>query len=61
MTKSVYEIITEKIIGKLEKCVAPWRQPWTNTNAVNWKTQKPYEESMFFWWSQGNMLPKNRF
>jgi hypothetical protein len=26
MTKSVYEIITEKIIEKLEKGVVPWRQ-----------------------------------
>jgi antirestriction protein ArdC len=42
MAKSVYEIITEKIIEKLEKGVVPWRQPWTNSNAVNWKTQKPY-------------------
>ncbi|MFY0762173.1 ArdC family protein [Metabacillus dongyingensis] len=42
MGKSVYEIITEKIIEKLEKGVVPWRKPWTNANAVNWKTQKPY-------------------
>ena len=42
MTKSVYEIITEKIVGKLENGVLSWRQPWTNSNAVNWKTQKAY-------------------
>ena len=42
MTKSVYEIITEKIVEKLENGVLPWRQPWTNSNAVNWKTQKAY-------------------
>jgi DNA-binding protein HU-beta len=35
MTKSVYEIITEKIIEKLKKGVVPWRQPWTNSNAVD--------------------------
>ena len=40
MTKSVYEIITEKIIESLENGVVPWRKPWTNSNAVNWKTQK---------------------
>jgi len=41
--KSVYEIITEKIIAQLEKGVVPWHQPWTNScAAVNWKTQKPY-------------------
>ncbi len=34
MAKSVYEIITEKIIEKLEKGVVPWRKPWTNSNAV---------------------------
>lgn len=39
---SVYEIITNKIIEKLEKGVIPWRMPWTNANAVNWKTQIPY-------------------
>ena len=42
MTKSVYEIITEKIIERLENGIVPWRKPWTNLNAVNWKTQKPY-------------------
>lgn len=42
MAKSVYEIITEKIIEKLESGVVPWRKPWSNTNAVNWKTQKQY-------------------
>lgn len=42
MAKSVYEIITEKIIETLEKGVIPWRKPWNNTNAVNWKTQKAY-------------------
>lgn len=45
MTKSVYEIITEKIIEKLESGVVPWRKPWSNSNAVNWKTQKPYREN----------------
>lgn len=43
MGKSVYEIITEKIIAQLEKGVVPWHQPWANScAAVNWKTQKPY-------------------
>src|SRR3954451_19753977 len=42
MTKSVYEIITERIIERLENGVVPWRKPWTNSNAVNWKTQKSY-------------------
>ena len=43
MTKSVYEIVTNKIIEKLEQGTVPWQKPWVNGNAaVNWKTQKPY-------------------
>lgn len=42
MKKSVYEIVTEKIIDQLESGVIPWRKPWINGGAVNWKTQKPY-------------------
>ncbi|KAB2329418.1 ArdC family protein [Bacillus mesophilum] len=39
---NVYEIVTQNIIEKLENGVIPWRKPWTNANAVNWVTQKPY-------------------
>lgn len=42
MKKSVYEIVTEKVIEELEKGVVPWRKPWINGGAVNWKTQKAY-------------------
>lgn len=42
MKKNVYEIVTEKIIRQLEKGMIPWRQPWMNGGAVNWKTQKAY-------------------
>ena len=42
MKKSVYEIVTEKIIEQLEQGVVPWRKPWVNGGAVSWKTQKPY-------------------
>jgi antirestriction protein ArdC len=42
MRKSVYEIVTNKIIKQLEKGVVPWRKPWINGGAVNWKTQKLY-------------------
>lgn len=38
----VYQIVTEKIIRKLEQGTVPWRQPWINAAAVNWRTQKPY-------------------
>ena len=41
MTKNVYEIVTNKIIEKLEQGTVPWQKPWVNGNsAVNWKTQK---------------------
>ena len=43
MTKIVYEIVTNKIIEKLEQGTVPWQKPWVNGNsAVNWKTQKQY-------------------
>ena len=43
MTKNVYEIVTNKIIEKLEQGTVPWQKPWVNGNsAVNWKTQKQY-------------------
>ncbi|MDQ6601010.1 ArdC family protein [Bacillus salipaludis] len=42
MKKSIYEIVTEKVIEQLEKGVVPWRKPWINGGAVNWKTQRPY-------------------
>lgn len=38
----VYDIITNKIIEKLEAGVIPWKKPFKNGIAVNWKTQKPY-------------------
>lgn len=40
---SVYDIVTDKIIAKLEAGVVPWRQPWAKTGPpVNWRTQRPY-------------------
>ncbi|MDK8643849.1 ArdC family protein [Niallia taxi] len=38
----IYELVTNRIIEKLEEGVIPWRKPWSNANAVNWLTQKPY-------------------
>jgi antirestriction protein ArdC len=60
MAKSVYEIITEKIIEKLEKGVVPWRQPWTNSNAVNWITQKPYRGINIFLVEPGEYASKKQ-
>jgi len=39
---SVYEIITERIIGQLESGVSPWRKPWTCQTPTNLITQKEY-------------------
>lgn len=42
MAKNVYEMVTNKIIEKLEQGVVPWKKPWVNGGSVNWKTGKAY-------------------
>lgn len=44
MSKSVYEIVTERIIEQLEKGVIPWERPWTGvrSGAYNRISKKPY-------------------
>lgn len=42
MANKVYEIITQKIIEKLEQGTIPWKKPFRSAQAVNWETQKPY-------------------
>lgn len=42
MGLNVYEMVTNKIIEKLEQGVIPWRRPFQSAWAVNWKTQRPY-------------------
>ncbi|ACV63264.1 domain of unknown function DUF1738 [Desulfofarcimen acetoxidans DSM 771] len=39
---TIYQMVTDEIIKKLEAGTIPWQQPWRDTRAVNWKTQKPY-------------------
>lgn len=39
---SVYQIVTDRIIKKLQEGVVPWRRPWNSAAAVNWVTQKEY-------------------
>lgn len=54
---TVYQIVTDRILRKLEQGVIPWRKPWvskgglktvkttssrTRRVAVNWNTQRPY-------------------
>lgn len=44
MAKSVYEMVTERIIAQLENGVIPWRKPWTGirSGAYNRINKKPY-------------------
>ena len=48
MTINVYQMVTDRIIAKLEQGVIPWRKPWIVKDgiiqnvAVNYVTQKPY-------------------
>jgi len=39
---SVYDIITDRIIEKMEQGDIPWVKPWNSRPAVNWVTQKEY-------------------
>lgn len=42
--KSVYEMVTERIINQLEQGVIPWEKPWTGirSGAYNRISKKPY-------------------
>ena len=44
MAKSVYEMVTERIISQLEQGVIPWEKPWTGirSGAYNRISKKPY-------------------
>lgn len=44
MSKSVYEMVTERIISELEKGVIPWQKPWTGVadGAYNRISKKSY-------------------
>lgn len=44
MSKSVYEMVTERIINQLENNIIPWEVPWTGvkTGAYNRVSKKPY-------------------
>lgn len=40
--KTVYDIVTEQIITKLEAGTVPWRKPWKNGGAIRWSVNEPY-------------------
>lgn len=44
MSKSVYEMVTDRIIEELEQGYIPWQRPWTGvqSNAYNIVSNRPY-------------------
>ncbi len=42
MSNKVYDIVTERIMERLEAGTVPWRRPWHSYPAMNWVSQKPY-------------------
>lgn len=44
MSKSVYEMVTERIISQLKNGIIPWEKPWTGirSGAFNRISKKPY-------------------
>ena len=44
MAKSVYEMVTERIISQLQNGIIPWQKPWTGirSGAYNRISKKPY-------------------
>src|SRR6202047_680570 len=42
LTRSVYDIITARIVEELERGVVPWRRPWSAKLPVNLISQKEY-------------------
>lgn len=44
MSKSVYEMVTNRIIEQLESGVIPWEKPWTGvrSGAYNQISKRPY-------------------
>ncbi len=44
MAKSVYEMVTERIISQLEQNIIPWKKPWTGvkSGAYNRISKKSY-------------------
>lgn len=43
MKKTVYDIVTERIIAELDRGRIPWKQPWRNVERpCNWQSQRNY-------------------
>lgn len=44
MGKSVYQIVTDRIVEQMNKGIIPWQRPWhgTHDGAISYTTGKPY-------------------
>ena len=56
MSKSVYEIVTEKVLDAMDKGTLPWRKPWdaNGLRPSNAESMRPYSGGNMFLLS---MLP----
>jgi antirestriction protein ArdC len=43
MSNKIQEMVTDRIIQKLESGCIPWIKPWENWNSINYVTRKPYQ------------------
>ncbi len=43
-TRTVYDIVTERIVAELQKGIIPWHKPWhgVQDGAISYTTRKPY-------------------
>lgn len=43
VASKVSQLVTDRIISKLERGIIPWRQSWSSSGLpVNWETKRPY-------------------
>lgn len=56
----VYQIVTDKILEKLDEGTIPWRKPWDMQDPVNWITQKPYRGMNYILLPGGEYLTWNQ-
>lgn len=43
MKKSVYQMVTERVMEQMKQGIIPWHRPWTGTaGTINYVTRKPY-------------------
>lgn len=40
--EAIYQLVTDRIVAKMEQGVIPWQKPWTSTAPQNFISKKPY-------------------